>query len=234
MSRKASLRAAVFDLDGTLCIQNSFKKYLQIRVFKNPRHWILLFPILWWMLLTYGIKIKNNDWLKKKTIELVCCGVSFEEATDDADILIRSLNWNQELLTIIIQCRKNGVATILATASPQIYVDLIKHHFGFDHVLSTRMEQDATGNWTGGVLGDNCYGEEKKNQLSAWCKQNDINWQNVAMFSDSIADLPSFQKVGLAIAVQPKSRLKRSMSRLGIIPLRDVVKQFKELDKSLL
>ena len=234
MSQKTDLKVAVFDLDGTLCTQDSFKTYLRIRVFKSPYQWILLFPILWWMLLTYVIRIKNNDWLKIKTIGLVCGGISSEEAEHDADILIRSLNWNQELLTIIEQCRENDVVTILATASPQIYVDFIKYHFGFEHALSTLMKQDTSGKWTGDVLGHNCYGEEKKNQISAWRKQNNLYWQNMALFSDSIADLPSFKKVGLPIAVQPKLQLRRSMAHFGIIPLRDAMKKFKQLDKPLL
>ena len=234
MSRKNNLRAAVFDLDGTLCIQDSFKKYLHIRVFKSPRHLILLFPILWWMFLTYVIKVKNNDWLKIKTIEVVCRDISCEDAKFDAYSLIRSLNWNQELLTIIEKCRENDVITVLATASPQIYVDYIKHHFGFEHALSTRMEQDTSGKWTGSVLGRNCYGEEKKNQLSNWCKKNNLDWQNVALFSDSMADLPSFRKVGLPIAVKPKWGLRRSMACFGIFSLREASKKLQQLDKPLL
>ena len=234
MSQNTNLRVAVFDLDGTLCSQDSFKKYLRIRVFKSPHQWILLFPIFWWMLLTYVIRIKNNEWLKIKTIGLVCRGISSHEAKHDADILIRSLSWNQELLTIIEQCRANHIVTILATASPQIYVDFIKYHFGFESAISTQMEQDTSGNWTGNVLGHNCYGEEKKNQISAWCKQNNSHWQNMALFSDSVADLPSFERVGLPIAVQPELQLRRSMARFGIIPLSDAVKKFKQMDNPLL
>lgn len=234
MSRITNIKAVVFDLDGTLCVQDSFKKYLQIRVFKNPYHWILLFPIFWWMLLSYGIKMYDNNWLKKKTIGLVCRGIRDEEAKNDANILMRNLHWNQEILTILEQCREKGVVTILATASPQIYVDSIQRHFGFDHVLSTLMEKDSSGIWTGGVLGDNCYGEEKKNQLSAWCKQNELDWLEIALFSDSIADLPSFRKVGFAVAVRPKWQLRRSMAEFGIIPLGDALEQFKELKTPLL
>ena len=234
MLQKINLRAAVFDLDGTLCRQDSFKKYLRIKLFRRPRHWIKLFPVLWWMLLTYVFKINSNNWLKKKAIGLICKGITQEEASDDANLLIRNLNWNQQLLAILDQCRQNGVTTVLATASPQIYVDAINDHFGIDHVLSTRMELDASGIWTGRVLGENCYGKEKKNQLSAWCQQNALDWQNLVLFSDSVADLPSFQHVGLAVAVQPTWRLKQSMARHGIIPMSDAVARFKELDKPLL
>ena len=172
--------------------------------------------------------------LKKKTIGLICEGVSQEEAKNDNDFLIHNLNWNGHLLAIIDQCHKHGVATVLATASPQIYVDAIKHHFGINYVISTRMEQDASGIWTGVVLGKNCYGEEKKNRLAEWCQQYNLDWQNLVLFSDSAADLPSFQRVGLAVAVQPTRRLKQSMAKFGIITLNDAITRFKKMDNSLL
>lgn len=234
MERNINLNAAVFDLDGTLCRQDSFKIYLFMKVFGHPRYWIRLFPIMWWMFLTYGLNVKTNNWLKKKTLRLICKNISKEQACADAIKMIHHLTWEQDLLTIIDQCRQHRITTVLATASPQIYVDAITHHFGIDHVISTRMEQDESGTWTGQILGENCYGNEKKHQLTLWCKHHKIDWQHLAFFSDSTADLPSFQDAGLAVAVAPTRSLKRLMTQAGIIPLDAAITSFNELDNTLL
>ena len=67
---------------------------------------------------------------------------------------------------------------------------------------------------------------KRKNRSQHGANKTTQNGKNMALFSDSVADLPSFKRVGLPIAVQPKLELRRSMARFGIIPLRDALKKF--------
>ena len=83
---------------------------------------------------------------------------------------------------------------------------------------------------------DDCYngGLNKLHAYNDLKKKYSLSDDQIAYLGDDMVDLPVMELVGLPIAVQPKLQLRRSMAHFGIIPLRDAVKKFKQLDKPLL
>ena len=61
-----------------------------------------------------------------------------------------------------------GHDVVLVSASPQIYVDVLREEFGIAGGLGTRLAVDSDGRLTGYYEGKNCRGTEKIRRLTTW------------------------------------------------------------------
>ena len=206
--KQKQIRAIVFDLDRTLCVNDTFKVYIWIRLRKNFGQFLKVVPILYWALLCFGLGRINNSELKARTLNLICRGVSCKEAILDREKLIRDLKWDQQILEIIDCCKKQGTLIVLATASPNIYTNGIQKKFGFDYLISTELERNEVGEWTGSLIGANCFGVEKARRIKNWALDSQIPLSEIGFVSDSHADLPTFVLFGFSFTVRPTSGLR--------------------------
>jgi HAD superfamily hydrolase (TIGR01490 family) len=63
---------------------------------------------------------------------------------------------------------EQGHDVVIVSASPQIYVDILREEFGIAGGLGTRLAVDERGNLTGYYDGNNCRGTEKMRRLNEW------------------------------------------------------------------
>jgi phosphatidylglycerophosphatase C len=84
-----------------------------------------------------------------------------------------------------IRFKKEGYVTILLSASPDIYLQSIKELFGFDILISTKVEI-INNIATGKIIGENCKGIEKLRRLREILSEDEI--RNAVSYADSESD----------------------------------------------
>jgi HAD superfamily hydrolase (TIGR01490 family) len=101
-----------------------------------------------------------------------------------------------------------GRRVILATAAPDLYIRPLAALLGIDDVVASRCSWES-GHLVPSIDGENCYGPAKRDMLRAYLAEQGIarDAVHIRFFSDHASDLPVFEWVDEAIAVNPSPRL---------------------------
>ena len=198
---------AIFDLDGTITQRDTFAAFLLRYLRRHPRHWprcLSLVPLV--PLFLCGVI--GNTRMKVAALRAVCGGAERAEMTafseDFADHCMATLLRAQAPARIAAH-RQTGDLLVLATASPDVYVEHLACRLGFDRVVATAVGWTPEGRMTGGLAGDNLRGAAKlaavQQLLSA------VTPARTVAYSDSDADLPLLRWADRGVAVNPTRRL---------------------------
>jgi HAD superfamily hydrolase (TIGR01490 family) len=110
--------------------------------------------------------------------------------------------------------RRAGHVVVLATGSTCYAARPVAAGVGIDHVLSSELEVDAAGAFTGRPSAL-CFGHHKVRLAERWAERHGVDLRASYFYSDSYNDLPMLERVGTAIAVNPDARLRRLARRKG-------------------
>ena len=80
-------------------------------------------------------------------------------------------------------------------------------------LVSTVLEVDAEGRFTGRAERPLCLGEGKLQRARALAEAQGFRLEDATFYSDSISDLPLLELVGEPVAVNPDPRLRRVAER---------------------
>ena len=170
MPKPAREAVAAFDLDGTLTDGGSVFRWLG-RVAGTTRAYRaaaeLVVPLTIGALRSGAAADRSKERLFVRLLE----GRDAAEvaATSRAFILehlerharpavVARLRWHQ----------RQGHATVIVSAAPELYVSVVAEHLGVDGAIGTRLASDATGRLSGRYEGRNCRGTEKARRLEEW------------------------------------------------------------------
>jgi HAD superfamily hydrolase (TIGR01490 family) len=198
---------AIFDLDGTITRRDTFAAFLLRYLRRHPQRWPRCLPLLALAPL-FLCGLIGNTRMKVAALRAVCGGAERAEMTnfseDFADRCMATLLRAQALARIAAH-RQAGDLLVLATASPDVYVEALARRLGFDRVVATAVGWTPEGRMTGGLAGDNLRGAAKlaavQHLLSA------VTPARTVAYSDSDADLPLLRWADRAVAVNPTRRL---------------------------
>lgn len=204
--------AALFDFDLTLTDKDSFMLFARFLMRHCPGAWMdgvgLLAKII-----PYGLGVLSKEHMKSQVLAML--GRRPKEAVDDIvyefvrDVLpdtyrfrgIEKLDWH----------RQAGHITILASASPDLYLEPISRELGFDVLVCT-----STNKAHPPVLeGANCLGVEKVKRLQQLEVFDQIDWKESFAYSDHISDLPMFMLCGHPVAANPSRALQSYAKQAG-------------------
>jgi HAD superfamily hydrolase (TIGR01490 family) len=201
---------AFFDLDKTLLCVNSVSVWMRDE-WRQGRlgKWQMLKLLSG--LIRYQLGITNIEKdihagimrLKGKSDALVC-----EQITQFYHAQIKHL-YRPGALEALNKHREQGHRTVLLTSSFHPLAQLVTEELHLDDCLSTRLEIDEKGFYTGKSSGPLCYGSGKLIFAQKHANLLNISLSDCFFYSDSITDLPVFQKVGLPVVVNPDFRLKK-------------------------
>ena len=82
-------------------------------------------------------------------------------------------------------------------------------------VVSTELECDASGRFTGRHVAPLCYGAGKVARTEQLAASQGFSLDEATFYSDSISDLPLFERVRRPVVVNPDPRLARVARRRG-------------------
>lgn len=214
-----SERVVIFDLDKTLTIKDSYGQFLKAALRRWPlrlkRCWSLPFKAI-----MFGLGLRDNGWMKQEATRAVLAGLSRSElmllVQEFVPNLLENASYHAGLETLKAH-QARGDHCILASASPDLYLNLIGEKLGFDEVIATRL-QWLDDHLTGDFDGPNVYGKEKAARVAAYLAAYP-GWTTL-VYSDHHADLPLFEMVDEGFAVHPTRRLEVEAVTMGLTVLR--------------
>jgi len=117
--------------------------------------------------------------------------------------------YRKKALQAIEQHRLAGDKVVLLTSSIHHLSDLVVDQLKLDYGISTILDIDPEGKYTGKSVGPICFGRGKVNAATNYAAKFGVNLAECTFYSDSMSDLPMLEAVGHPVAVSPDPRLKR-------------------------
>lgn len=109
---------------------------------------------------------------------------------------------------VIDEHRANGRLVVLATTTPRDLIETFAALMGFDAVIATTYGVDASGVYTGELVGPYVWSRGKKDAVTAWSEENGVDVSASYAYSDSVFDEPLLATVGNPYCVNPDWRLR--------------------------
>lgn len=181
---------AAFDFDVTITEKDTFVPFL-VRAFGFARvfgTFLLLAPD--------GIKVflgfSNRDKFKKLLIQKLFIGQSISVLQEAGRLHANAiLKWVRPAALRRIEWHKNrGDHLVLVSASLDLYLEYIAEELGFNDLLCTRPSH-INGIFDGNIVGENCRGPEKVNQLIS--KYGRLDKFDLFAYGDSDGDREMLQ-----------------------------------------
>ncbi|MDJ0896186.1 MAG: HAD-IB family hydrolase [Alphaproteobacteria bacterium] len=200
---------AVFDLDRTLTVSDTFVAFLLGFLLRAPSRWPRALTLPGAVAL-YCAGLRDNTWLKTTFLRAILGGLQRDALVPWIDRFVERLlarGLRRDALRKMDWHRAKGDRLVLATASPDLYVIPLAARLGFDAVVSTRVAWDAEERVLGGLIGRNCYGAEKLARVEAWLGRHKMVGP-VSVYTDHHSDLALLQRAEHPVAVCPTRKLR--------------------------
>lgn len=200
------LRAAVFDLDGTLVRGTSAERLLvpwlaRRRVVGAPQ--LASFCARLARLPFHGRTVAlrtNKRWLRgvlvARVLELVDEFVDGVLAPRICPLVLAELREQQT----------RGARTWLLTGTPDFVARVVAERLGMDGAVATQLEV-RDGCFTGEIAGRHVFAEAKRDELAALVAAEALDLPASAGFADHGSDVSFLECFGRAVAVRPDRRL---------------------------
>ena len=98
-------------------------------------------------------------------------------------------SWTQEELR---KNRKEADMVIVTSATPLFLLERLIPEMGYDMVVGTEFKGDGKEKFAAEIKGENNKGMEKVRKLDKWAKENNIKYEIIKFYSDSLADKPLY------------------------------------------
>lgn len=218
------MRAAFFDLDGTLCTGHVWKAIAQHHI-QHRQKLISLFAYLafhfaLWPL--YRVRLLSQErffisWAKDLAWTLG--GLTREEALKVFRWVVDRCvvpSFRPDILEVLHGHRTQGHLVVLVSGTFQDLLTLIGEELGLGHVVGTRL-QVVDARYSGRIIEPACLGPGKVELLQDFlgASQLDVDLGSSFAYTDSIFDVPLLRLVGHPVAVYPDEGLQAYALREG-------------------
>lgn len=207
---------AFFDLDRTLIAKNSASLWVKSELRDGEiSTWQAVRAGTW--LLRYRLGFANMEHAVRKAITGL-------EGKEEAPVKARAFAFYDREIhqlyrpgahAVLRKHRKSGDQLVLLTSSSAYMSEKVCAALELDAVLCTRFEVDEEGRYTGRPVEPLCYGQGKVAHAQAYADGHGVNLQDCAFYTDSTADLPLMEVVGLPVAVNPDPLLLKTARSRG-------------------
>ena len=110
--------------------------------------------------------------------------------------------------------KRETMRSLLLSASPDIYLNLLANYLGVNMTISTQLEW-KNGLLTGRLQGENCRGQQKLLRLLAVYDEHLTAWDQSYAYGDSLSDIPILGLVGNPVVINPNFRLRQIARQKG-------------------
>jgi len=211
---------AIYDLDRTVTFRPTYTLFLLGAARQLAATRLLGTPLLAGLWIGHKLGLYSRDRLKS-LMWAVMLGpadpVRLAEAV--AAFVHRTLagNIRPGARSQIERDRADGALLVLATAAHELYAAPIAVALGFDAVVATLIRSRADGRIGPELADANVYGGSKLIALRRFLSGSEeaVACTPVTFYSDSSSDLPVFDWVDRAVAVNPSRRLARIAAARG-------------------
>ena len=184
-------KLSVYDFDKTIYNGETLNDFYRFYLIKKPwKIYTVIFQL--WYFLLYVLKIINLEKLKENFLRFLD-----GENTGELKKLIREF-WEKKESKInlwvkdeILKNKKETEILVAISASPTFLIIDRLRLMGFDVVIGTDFLFEST-KFHSHITSKNCKNYEKVKRLDKWAEDNNIQYDIVNFYSDSIADKPLF------------------------------------------
>jgi len=172
--------------------------------------------VLWWMT-EYTLGVVDAPAVAKRAMESF---VGMSETVLSArceDLFLRSIEahvCDRGRAAVEDHRARGDVLAIVTGASPYVARPLARR-LGIPHVVSSVLEVDGAGQFTGHVVEPLCYAEGKVQRALRLARELGFRLEEATFYSDSLTDMPLLERVKEPIVVNPDPRLSRVARKLG-------------------
>lgn len=211
---------AIYDLDRTVTVRATYTLFLLCAARRLVPMRLLLSPLLGLLWIGHKLGFYTRDRLKC-LMWAILLGPTDPIPLDRvvADFARRTLDRNIRpgARAQIARDYADGAFLVLATAAHELYAAPIARGLGFNAVVATRILPREDGRIGPELNGGNVYGNGKLTALERFRTggQAEAEYAPLLFYSDSSSDLPVFEWVDRAVAVNPSRRLARIAARRG-------------------
>ncbi|QBP41815.1 HAD family hydrolase [Paenisporosarcina antarctica] len=208
------MRVAIFDFDGTLYPQETYKlmmNYLK----KHPIHSTKYQPFYRALMkpyLAYKMKIYPENKMKAKSMQLYLDALKglhqqeIETYFEDMSKEMRN-ELNQSVVDRLQKHLIEGDHVLLVSGAFTPMLNEVTRDLAIHNVIGTEIPM------SNGILDTNkaiyhIQGERKNEMIEKALQGLDIDWKNSSAYGDSISDITVLELVGNPVAVRPESRLR--------------------------
>ncbi len=209
------MKAAFFDLDGTLLRVNSANLWIRReRRLGRVRFGQLLHASV--LLLGYRLGVLDMERALRAALGTL-------RGVDEDHVRSETKKWWIEEVRphvalaakeVIAKHRAEGDRLVLLTSSSIYASEMALADFGLDAVLCQRYEV-RDRRFTGEPIRPICYGPGKVEVARAWAAENGVDLRKSSFYSDSSTDVPMLESVGRPYVVNPDPRLRFVAKRRG-------------------
>ena len=183
----------VYDFDKTIYSGESGTNFFTYYLKKYPLKAILFGLTYLKEVLLYLVKITDLKRLKEKFF-IFLESHSNEEIEKIVDGFWKEYgkkmySWTQEEL---LENKKEADMVIVTSATPLFLLERLIPEMGYDMVFGTEFQGDGEEKFVAEIKGENNKGMEKVKKLNKWAKENNIEYEIIKFYSDSLADKPLY------------------------------------------
>jgi len=208
---------AVFDLDGTITRRDTYTAILLHGLCRNPRRIPRLAPLTL-PVVRFVLGRLDNAVMKERLLRAVFAGLPETRLREIARSFVDRLlagGMREPAVAALRRHRDSGHRTVLLSASPDFYVEVIADRLGFDHCICTRTARGPDGMLTGELAGANCRGEEKLARLFQHFEGERQRYCFVG-YGDRETDFPLLLALDQGIVVSPGRRTRDRALAAGL------------------
>ncbi len=219
------MKVAIFDLDGTLILEETLPYMLKAwgklghskwAQFKMTLRMLTLFTIY---KIGWDSSLDKEVFRKKATIIFLELfkGMNSEEMKDFFRDYFKMLDSkiNHEVVARLELAKQNGYRTILLSGGYLPFVEIVGEHFGFDEAIGSKIRytEDGYVDYSDPVV--MIMGKKKLEALEESCREIHCDWAESMALADSYYDIELLNHVGQPIAVNPDEKLKSHAEACG-------------------
>ena len=194
----------VYDFDKTIYSGESGTNFFTYYLKKYPLKAILFGLTYLKEVLLYLVKITDLKRLKERFF-IFLESHSNEEIEKIVDGFWKEYgkkmySWTRKELE---ENKKEADMVIVTSATPLFLLERLIPEMGYDMVFGTEFQGDGKEKFIAEIKGENNKGMEKVRKLNKWAKENDIEYEIIKFYSDSLADKKYWIKKGKKLEGMP-------------------------------
>lgn len=209
-------RAALFDMDRTLVRKDTASLYVRYQRDVGEATARDLARVAFWMA-QYTLGVIDAPRVAQKALRPL-------RGTPESRLAERCERWFPEYVSphicargrdAVERHRREGHAIAIVTGASPYAARPLARELDIEHVVSSELEVDDRGMFTGNFSPPLCYGEGKIVRAERLARELGFRLEEAVFYSDSFTDLPLLERVAEPVVVNPDMRLARVARRRG-------------------
>ncbi len=210
------MRAALFDLDRTLVRKDTATLYVKWQRDVGLATTRDLVRTMWWVA-QYTFGVLDTPAIAKRAIATL-------EGKPEQQMIDECERWyvshvlphvsGEGRRAVERHARSGDLVAIVTGATPYVARPLART-LGIPHVVTSELEVDASGVFTGRGKDPLCFGEGKVTRAERLAETHGFELAKAVFYTDSLTDLPLLERVAEPVCVNPDPRLRRLAKKRG-------------------